>query len=411
MKKKAIKRNLLGLFLVIFLDLLGVGIIIPVLAPLFYSSGSAFVPAHWDEQTINLTYGLLIGIYPIMQFFGAPILGSLADRFGRKKLLTTSLVGTLIGYLITGFGILTGQLWMVFAGRGLDGFTGGNIAVANSAIADMSSEEDRASNFGLVGAAFGLGFIFGPFLGGILSNPEVLPWFNSATPFWATAILTTINLFVIAAVFKETLKESILTKLSIFTGFQNLRKAMHMTEMHAIFFVTFLHQFGFAFFTQFFPVYLVSKFQYTEMEIGLLFGYTGIWIAFGQGILTRIVAKFAGPVKALKRSLLVLSLSLGSLLLATAPWMFFFIKPMIAMAEGVTFPNTTAVASNLSPSNKQGEVMGIISSIRAAGMAIPPLAAIVLLTINQNLAILSSAGIVLLAWLAFMYGFRKTESV
>lgn len=398
----------MGLFLVIFLDLLGVGIIIPVLAPLFYAPGATLIPAGWSDQTINLAYGLLIGIYPIMQFFGAPILGAMADRFGRKKLLTTSLVGTLIGYLITGWGILTGQLWVVFLGRGLDGFTGGNIAVANSAIADMSREEDRASNFGLVGAAFGLGFIFGPFLGGMLSNPEIVPWFSSHLPFWVTAGLAAINLLVIATVFKETLKESIFTRISLFTGFQNLRKAMRMREMHAIFLVIFLHQLGFAFFTQFFPVYLVQKFGYTEMQIGLLFGYTGIWIAFGQGILTRVVAKVAVPVKALRHSLLILAASLGSLVLPTAPWIYLFIKPFIAMSEGISFPNTTAVASNLTPGNKQGEVMGVISSLRAAGMAIPPLVAAVLVSVNQNLALLTSASIIFFAWVALMIGFRKS---
>lgn len=408
MKKKAIKRNLWGLFLVIFLDLLGVGIIIPVLAPLIYDANSTLVPAGWDARQINLLYGLMIGIYPIMQFFGAPILGSLADRFGRKKLLTTSLVGTMIGYLITGWGIMTGQLWMIFAGRGLDGFTGGNIAVANSAIADMSSEKDRASNFGLVGAAFGLGFIFGPFIGGVLSNPELVPWFSSQLPFWVTAGLSALNLIVIAAAFKETLKESIFTKLSVFTGFKNLYKAMHMTELHTIFFVIFLHQLGFAFFTQFFPVYLVQKFAFDETQIGLLFGYTGIWIAFGQGVLTRIVAKFAGPVKALKHSLVALSLALGTLVLPSAPWLFLIIKPIIAMAEGISFPNSTAIASNLGPSNKQGEIMGIVSSIRAAGMAIPPIAAALLLSINQDYALLASSGIILLAWLVFMFGFRKS---
>lgn len=409
MKKKAVKRNLLGLFLVIFLDLLGVGIIIPILAPLMLDASGALAPATWNEATRTLALGFLIGIYPLMQFFGAPILGALSDRFGRKNLLTTSLFGSLVGYLITGYGIMTGQLWMVFVGRGLDGFTGGNIAVANSAIADMSSEKDRAANFGLVGAAFGLGFIFGPFIGGIISNPDIHPFFSAHLPFWLTAGLTALNLIVIGSVFKETLKETIFTKISPFTGFHNIRKAMKMSEMHAIFGVTFFHQLGFAFFTQFFPVFLVMKFSFTETNIGLLFGYTGVWIVFGQGILTRIVAKRAGPSRALKYSILILSAAIFAHILPSSPWMFLLLAPVVAMAEGITFPNTTAVASNLAPNNKQGEIMGIISSIRALGMAVPPLLAGVLVTINQNFAILSSAFIILLAWIAMMYGFRKVK--
>ncbi len=407
MKKRAVKRNLAGLFLVIFLDLLGVGIIIPVLAPLFYSVNNTLIPEYWDTNTINLAYGLMIGIYPIMQFFGAPILGSLADRFGRKKLLTTSLLGTLLGYLITGWGIGNGKLWMIFAGRALDGFTGGNIAVANSAIADMSSEKDRASNFGLVGAAFGLGFIIGPFLGGLLSNPDIFPYFSPQLPFWTTAALTSLNILVISFAFKETLKENIFQKLDIFTGFKNLHKAIQMRTLRSVFFVVFLHQLGFAFFTQFFPVFLVQKFQFSEFQIGMLFAYTGVWITFGHGVLTRIVARFAGPVKALKRSILILSLSMGSLLLPKTPWLFFIIKPFIALSEGITFPNVTAVISNRTPSNQQGEIMGIITSIRAAGMAIPPLSAAILISINQNGAIITSTALLFLAWLIFILTFRK----
>jgi MFS transporter, DHA1 family, tetracycline resistance protein len=410
MKKKAVKRNLLGLFLVIFLDLLGVGIIIPILAPLMLDPVGVLAPIAWDETTRTLVLGALIGIYPIMQFFGAPILGALSDRFGRKNLLTTSLLGTLIGYLVTGYGIYSGQLWMVFVGRGLDGFTGGNVAVANSAIADMSSEEDRASNFGLVGAAFGLGFIFGPFLGGVLSNPEIHPFFSAHLPFLLTAGLSLVNLILIGSVFKETLKESIFTKISPFTGFRNLRKAMKMSEMHSIFQVIFLHQLGFAFFTQFFPVFLVLKFSFTETDIGLLFGYTGLWIAFGQGVLTRIVAKHAGPSKALKYSILLLSLGIFLHIFPANSWYFLLLAPIVAMAEGITFPNTTAVASNLTPDNKQGEIMGVVSSLRALGMAVPPLIAGVLVTVNQNFAIIAAAVITLLAWVSFMYGFRESKA-
>jgi len=184
------KSNLLILFLIVFLDLVGVGILIPVLAPLMLDTGSQIVPAGWSEATRNLALGILIAVYPLAQFFGAPILGTLSDRYGRKKLLGFSLFGTLIGYILFAVGILTNHLWLLFLSRTLDGFTGGNLSIANSSIADMNAGQKSAKNFGLIGMAFGFGFIVGPFLGGILSDPHLVSWFNHATPFWFAAILS-----------------------------------------------------------------------------------------------------------------------------------------------------------------------------------------------------------------------------
>ena len=400
------KNNLFTLFCIIFIDLVGVGILIPVLAPLFLDPSTTIVPAEWSQSTRSIALGFLIGAYPLAQFFGSPVLGTLSDRYGRKKLLSLSLMGTILGYLLFAVGLLTSQLWLLYLSRILDGFTGGNIGVANSAISDMSTPETRTKNFGLVGMAFGLGFIVGPFLGGILSDPSIVSWFGSSTPFWFAAGICTINLLLVEFHFKETFKKSVIKKIHAFIGFSHLAKAVRMQKMRTIFIVIFLHSLGFCFFTQFFPVFLVQKFHFQEAAIGTMFGYIGLWIAFCQGFVTRIVSRFISPEKVLKISLLGLSGSLFLITLSGNVAILYLIQPIMAIFEGLNFPNQTSIVAKLSSEEDQGEAMGITQSLRALGQAVPPIIAGFLVSVDQNLPTYTAAALILLAWAVFMIFFR-----
>src|SRR6266478_5369909 len=173
------KRSpLLVIFITIFIDLVGFGIVIPVLP--FYVEGTRF-------NATARSVGLLFASYSVMQLVFTPVLGRLSDRYGRKPVLLLSIIGTGIGFLILGF---AKTLWMLFAGRILDGITGGNISTAQAYIADITSKEDRAKGMGLIGAAFGLGFIFGPAIGGILSRWGIhVPFFFAAVLCFANALL------------------------------------------------------------------------------------------------------------------------------------------------------------------------------------------------------------------------------
>ncbi len=400
------KNNLIVLFLIIFLDLVGVGILIPVLAPIFLDPSSGLIPIAWTESTRNIALGFLIGLYPLAQFFGAPILGTLSDRYGRKRLLLISLFGTALGYLLFAYGLLTHQLWLLFASRALDGFTGGNIGVANSAIADMSTPQNRARNFGLIGMAFGFGFMIGPFLGGRLADPALFSGFNAATPFWFAAGLSFFNLAVTALFFQESLKNSVIKRVHALIGFTHIGKAWRMHDLRVAFIVIFLHGLGFCFFTQFASVFLVQKFQMDAPSIGTFFGYVGIWIAACQGVLTRWVGKRMIPEKVLRFSLLGLSLSLFAITLPTQVWLLYAIQPVVAIFEGLSFPNSTAVVSRLASDADQGEAMGITQSLRALGQAIPPMIAGFLVSFSPNLPTLAAGGLILLAWAVFMISFR-----
>ena len=209
------RSPLLAVFFTVFIDLLGFGILIPVF-PLLISPGSPFkvTPDSWSFTEGLIMLGWLQATFPLATFFAAPILGQLSDRFGRRPILALSIFGTAVGYALFALGINAASIPLLFVARALDGFTGGNIAVAQAAIGDISDDSNRARNFGLIGAAFGLGFIIGPYLGGKLSSPNVSfyglfhtpHWFGATTPFWFASILSLLNCATIILSLPETIR-------------------------------------------------------------------------------------------------------------------------------------------------------------------------------------------------------------
>lgn len=404
------KTSIFSIFFVIFLDMLGVGVIIPILAPLFLNPASNILPAATSEATRNIILGVLMAMYPLFQFFGAPILGILSDRIGRKKILIISLAGTFIGYLIFAIGILIGNIYLLFISRIIDGFTGGNISVAQSAIADISTNEEKARNFGLIGMAFGLGFILGPFIGGKLSDPTLLPWFNFSTPFFFTAFITLVNIILLAIRFQETLHTTSNKKLNIFTGFQNIGKAWKMKELRAMFIIMFLIIFGFNFFTQFFQVYLVQTFNFNQSQIGDIFAYIGIWIAITQGGIMRPLSRKFTPRQIMKVSLVALSISLMLILLPRDVWALLLVMPLVALSNGLTTPNSIAIISSLAKPSEQGEILGINQSVQSLAMTIPPIIAGIIVSMDKNLPIMVASISTYIAWILFLFLIAKKKT-
>jgi len=372
---------------------------------------SQVLPFSYDFSTRTLIYGFLIASYPLAQFFGAPILGTLADQYGRKKLLSVSLIGTMLGYVLFALGIVYNDIYLLFIGRILDGFTGGNISIAQSAIADISTPETKSRNFGLIGMAFGLGFIIGPYIGGKLADPSIVSWFTYATPFWLSVILTLINIILVLWYFPETLIKARKVKVSAFTGIINIKKAFAYKDLRTMFFVGFLLTVGFNFFTQFFQVFLIGKFHFDQSQIGDLFAFMGIWIAIAQGVILRPLSKKYKPKSILSISIILLALSFPLLLLPNKSFGIYLIVPFISIFQGLTQPNSTAIISNLASSDKQGEILGINQSIMSLAQAVPPIIAGFVTSISINLPTLFAAGSTIVAWLIFRLFFIKQQEI
>jgi DHA1 family tetracycline resistance protein-like MFS transporter len=397
------RHPILPLFLTVFLDLLGFGIALPVLAVVFLDPTVSIVPHDVSIEYRRLGYGLLVASYPFMQFFGAPIIGALSDRYGRKSLLILSLCGTAIGYVLFGVGIHLRSVSLLFVSRMLDGFTGGNISIALSALADTSTDAaQRARRFGILGMAFGLGFILGPYIGGKLADPRIFHLFDAATPFWFAAILTVVNIIVCLLLFQETLRTHIQTPVSLLTGMRNIALAFTLPHVRAMFIVIFFLTLGFNFFTQFFQVILIEWFQFTSSDIADFFAYVGFWIAITQGILMRPLSRWFSPQVILRVSSLLLGCTLFILLIPGSWQALYVVVPFIAIFQGLTQPNATTIVSSLSDEASQGEIMGIFQSVQALGMMIPPLISGIVANVHLSIPIIAAGAFTIVGWLIFV---------
>ncbi|HMS50454.1 MAG TPA: MFS transporter [Candidatus Saccharibacteria bacterium] len=415
--KQKLERKALPIVLfTIFLDVLGVGILIPVLPQLIFK---IFIPAGFTNNESLILLGWLTGIYPLMQFFATPILGQLSDRFGRKKVLSLSLIGTALGYVLFAIGIITKNIPLLFFARAFDGVTGGNISVARAVVADVSPAEHRTRNFGLIGASFGMGFVLGPYIGARLASPNTSffglfntpHWFDAATPFWFTAILSAINVALILTILPETHKH-INKKLKMAWGqaVDNIRKAATSPGLRVVFSANFLYWGGFTFFTTFFQIFLIQKLNFKQSNIGDFFAYIGIWIVISQVVLTPLLVRFKNHT-ILRFSLLGTGFALFLQLIPDNTTQLLLVAPFIAIFNGLTLANATALVSKSVGPEIQGEVLGIDASVQALAQSVPAIISGYVATLGINMPVVVGGSIVLLGGIMFNVFYRPSKHV
>ena len=403
-------KILITIFLTVFIDLLGIGILIPVIPQLFANplSPEYILAGGVSINTGYLLLGLLIAVYPLGQFIATPILGQLSDKYGRKKILALSLLGTSISYVVFAIAIMTKKLPLLFFSRFFDGITGGNISIAQAMIGDVSKPENRAKNFGMLGAAFGLGFIFGPYIGGKLSDPSVLSWFTLATPFYFAGILAFLNMLSVLFLVPETNHNLWKEKLTWGKSLSNIKKALEMKDMSTLFLTSFLFFGGFTFFTSFFGVFLIHKFNFTQGNIGDFFAYVGIWSIFTQAVLTRIFAKKFTESKIIPYTLIGSGVLVLAYFLPTHSWELFLIPPFFSACTGLTMANTNSLLSKKAPVNQRGEIMGISSSVQALAQTIPAiLSGFIAASLAPTPPLFVASIIIVISGLAFRYLYKE----
>jgi DHA1 family tetracycline resistance protein-like MFS transporter len=394
----------------VFLDLMGFGILIPIMPILLADPGSPhyLLPPGVSRGTGYILFGLLTATFSIMQFLAAPILGQLSDRVGRRLVLILSISGTCLSYVLFAVAITFKLIPLLFLSRALDGITGGVIAAAQAAIADITRPEKRVRNFGLLGATFGLGFIIGPFLGGRLSDPSLVPWFSPAVPFWFAAGLSALNVLFLATLFTETNPHLERGKAIDWSrSFGNIVRAFSSEKLRVLFLTVFLYQSGFSFFATFASVFLIVRFSFNQGNIGDFFAGFGACGILAQVIVVRAVSRRYPAHRVLRLSFFVTGVLVLLLLVLTRFWALLVVVPLFAVFNALLQANATGLVSNSAEDSRQGQVLGINSSVQALSMAVPPiLSGLVAATTFPEAPIALSGLLLVAAGFLFLYKYK-----
>lgn len=412
MQKSNPRRAMPVILFAIFLDLVSYGILVPVVPQLFANPAS---PYYVLSTSTPLSYGyillgFLIAIFPIIQFFSAPILGQYSDIHGRRRVLTLALGGTAVSFVIFALGIMTKSLSLLFISRAIGGVVGGNISVAQAAIADITKPSERAKHFGLIGAAYGVGFIIGPVLGGILSDSHLVSWFTIATPFWVAAGLSAVNALLVYTLMGET---RLSEKESVISWGKAIRDIIHaygMKRLRSIFITNFFFNAGITFIATFFSVYLIDRFNMTQLGIGYYIGYAGIWIVISQAVFVPLLSRRYEEVTLLRWSLILGTVGIFAFYLPYTIAGLLIAGACFALANGISMALLPSLASRRASANIQGEILGINTSIQALAQVTPPILAGYLAAIIAPAAPVYIAGATVgMAWIIFIAFVRKEK--
>jgi DHA1 family tetracycline resistance protein-like MFS transporter len=358
------RSPLVIIFITIFIDLVGFGIVIPVL-PLYAENYGA------SEATV----GVLLAIYSAMQFVFAPILGKLSDRVGRRPVLLVSLIGTSAGFLIMGlaprmpFGFavlgMSSILVWLFIARIIDGISGGNISTAQAYIADVTPPEHRSRGMGLIGAAFGLGFIFGPAIGGLMSHvsPEA-PFFVASA--MAAANATALYFFLPESLSHEHRAQAH-RRVTVAQIFE--RAGWHLKAIMATYFFATV---AFAMLTATYALFANHRFNFDATHNGYMFTYLGVLGAIIQGgLLGRLVKMFGEKTLAVTGTA-IFSASMFALPLATSIATLLLASTGIAVGNSLMTPTLNGLASKSVDAAWQGRMLGAMSSVASLARIVGP---------------------------------------
>ena len=376
-------RPLLIIFLTIFVNLVGFGIIIPLLP--FYAQTFGASP---------MVIGLLFAIFSLCQLIASPALGDLSDRYGRRPILVFSLAGTVVSFVMLA---VAHSITMLFLARIVDGLSGGNISTARAYVADVTEPKDRARAYGLIGAAFGLGFIVGPALSGLLSRVSY------TAPIWAAAGITLVATLMALVWLPETVHR---THAGTGNPLRYLPELVRRPLVRRILTIDFIFWFALAMFQTTFGLFVAARFGFDAAMTGYLFAGFGLLGVVVQGGFIRPIVKRVGDKKTFVAGLLCGAVGLWAAAFSHSVFVFTLTLVPLSFGMGFGMPTISSLVSQSAGAHEQGRVQGVASAVESLSRTLGPVAGTVLLAHYGTSSPYAAAAVFMLLTLLLTVGYR-----
>ena len=394
-------KRILTLFLTIFIDLLGFGIIIPIL-PVVTKKMALQSGLHLDA---DVAVGLTMGVFSLMQFLFSPIWGSLSDKIGRRPIILGSILATAVGYMMLG---VSNTFIILFLARLVAGIGSANISAAQAYIADITPPQERAKKMGLIGAAFGLGFVFGPPIGGALYAAGGLQWVG-----FATAGLCVFNFVMAWFTLPESLTKKNTERRSFISSFTGLRHVWKEEILGELFIINVIYIAAFSMMQVNASVLWSEHYHLTEKQVGYMFGFIGVCSAVVQGGLIGTIQKVVGLQRMLLFGCPIVAVGLTVIPLPSQAW---FVPVQIcaviclAIGNGMLMPAINSLVSVNTPAHDQGKTLGLLQSTGSLARSVGPVVSGFLYSMGFMLPYISAGVLMMLNLLLAMVLVAKLRS-
>lgn len=393
------------LLLVLFIDTMGLGLLIPLLNTIIVDPHSAFLSFHATRIVRDALYGFTMGIFMICWFFGAAILGDLSDTIGRRKALLICLLGAFGGYFLSAIAVVIHSYVLFLVGRIIAGFTGGSQSIAQAAIVDMSPPEHKVRNLAFMILSMSLGFVFGPLLGGVLSDSQLVSWFTLATPFYFAAFISFFNMILLFFLFKESYRIKGKIRIRFHQAIHVFIAAFKHEKIKRLSLVMFTMIFGWSSYFTFSSIFMMDQYHLTPFAVAMFMMVMGFGFSLGCGF----IVDYCANRFALDKTVIVTILLSALCVLLTVRLQYQLVGWIMAFLVGcvmaVAYSTLIAMFSNQVSEDEQGWVMGVTGAIMALVFGVTSMFAGLVVYIGVGVPLyLSVFGLVLSAF--FLWRFR-----
>jgi MFS family permease len=368
------KKNFLvaasPLFLIIAIDGMGLGLIIPILNILLMRPESPILAVATSGNMRNFLYGIVLGVFMLCWFFGAAFLGDLSDQIGRKKSLLICLVGGALGFLLSAIGVSVGSLTLLIIGRIAAGLTSGSQSIAQAAIIDISPREHKARNIGLILFFSSIGFIIGPLIGGFFSDSQLVFWFTLSTPLYVSALLALLNALLLSWLFKETFTLKPRQAIKLHRAIEVLISGFREEKVRSLSVILLIMLFGWSSFYSFVSSFLLHEYKFSVLHISLFMAALSVGFGIGTGFVVDPLAKRFSLKGSIVVNLFICAFAIAVMVLSGHVLYAWVCIIPIGACIATAYAMLLTLFSNQVATEHQGWVMGITSSILAFAFGI-----------------------------------------
>ena len=377
----------LSLMMVVFVDVMGQGLILPIINTLLIDPSSHFLPSDTSHGTRELLYGLLLGAFYIFWFLGAAYISKLSDYIGRKNGIVICLVGALAGYILTVIAIETSSYILLLLGRAISGFTAGNQPIAQAALIDISRDDDeRTRNMGKVVAALALGLVAGPLIAGLLSDADVMGSYATLElPFIVAAVLVFVTLVLVVVFFHDARTERRKIDFGVSEVFLNLWRIRGRPTIIKLAAVWFFYELGLNAFFIYMDDYTIEVFKFDTLQNSVLMTIFGLTMAAASGLLVGPLTARFRKIPIVTAAVVIMAVFLTVFLLNGISWLAYVLVVPIVIGFAIGYPTLLSLFAASVGEDEQGWVMGVTIALFTLGSGLIALAGGAMMTINANL--------------------------